>query len=113
MTPRSIQPCPFCGGAASPLDENDHTSCSNISCGSTAYMHVDAWNRADNQQAAFIQSAYDQGRADAAAQIAPHLHLIEVFCDDITARNWADKADYIKQQAGRIRAIFADPQEKE
>lgn len=36
--------CPFCGGEAAPLDENDYTSCTNITCGSTAYMHVSAWN---------------------------------------------------------------------
>jgi hypothetical protein len=41
---RLILPCPFCEGEAAPLDENDHTSCTTIWCGSTAYMHVDAWN---------------------------------------------------------------------
>ncbi len=41
---RLILPCPFCEGEPAPLDENDHTSCTNITCGSTAYMHVDAWN---------------------------------------------------------------------
>lgn len=39
-----IKPCPFCEGDPAPLDENNHTSCTNIACGSTAYMHVDAWN---------------------------------------------------------------------
>lgn len=40
----NLLPCPFCEGEAAPLDENDHTSCTNIACGSTDYMHVDAWN---------------------------------------------------------------------
>ena len=61
----------------------------------------------EDQGISFTQTAYDQGRADAieqlSTQIAPHVHLIEVFCKDMTARNWADKADYINQQAGRIR----------
>lgn len=39
-----IKPCPFCEGDPAPLDENNHTSCTNVACGSTAYMHVDAWN---------------------------------------------------------------------
>lgn len=39
-----VLPCPFCAGKADLLDENDHTACANIACGSTAYMHVDAWN---------------------------------------------------------------------
>lgn len=108
MNSKNLQPCPFCGGAAAPLDENDHTSCPNISCGSTAYMHIDAWNRAESQQASFIQSAYDQGRADAAAQIAPYLHLIWVFADDLTQRNYLDKSDYIKQQVDRIRNALTE-----
>lgn len=41
---RHVLPCPFCEGEPAPLDENDHTSCMTIWCGSTAYMHVDAWN---------------------------------------------------------------------
>lgn len=41
---RTVLPCPFCEGEPAPLDENDHTSCTNIACGSTAYMHVDSWN---------------------------------------------------------------------
>lgn len=41
---RHVLACPFCEGDPAPLDENDHTSCTNITCGSTAYMHVDAWN---------------------------------------------------------------------
>lgn len=39
-----LKPCPFCEGDPAPLDENNHTSCTNVTCGSTAYMHVDAWN---------------------------------------------------------------------
>lgn len=104
--------CPFCGGEAAPLDANDHTWCTNIACGSTSYIHRDAWNNArpfdsEDQEVSFVQTAYDQGRADAleqlSTQIAPLVHLIEVFCKDMTERNWADKADYINQQAGRIR----------
>lgn len=41
---RHVLACPFCEGEPAPLDENDHTSCTTIWCGSTAYMHVDAWN---------------------------------------------------------------------
>ncbi len=60
----------------------------------------------EDQQASFIQGAYDQGRADIGAQIAPHLHLIWVFANDLTQRNFMDKSDYIKQQVDRIRSAL-------
>lgn len=44
MSDIDVLPCPFCEGDAAPLDENDHTYCTNVSCGSGAYLHVDAWN---------------------------------------------------------------------
>lgn len=44
MTKLQLLPCPFCGGTAARPDGNDHTWCTEISCGSSAYMHVDAWN---------------------------------------------------------------------
>lgn len=40
-----LKPCPFCGGKAAEPDGNNHTWCSEISCGSDAYMSVEAWNR--------------------------------------------------------------------
>ncbi|TAX57155.1 DUF551 domain-containing protein [Rhizobium leguminosarum] len=46
-----IKPCPFCEGDPAPLDENNHTSCTNVACGSTAYMHVDAWNNRPTMEA--------------------------------------------------------------
>lgn len=55
-----LLPCPFCGGEAAPLDENDHTSCTNIACGSTAYMHVDAWNERPSLKAADVPTHRDR-----------------------------------------------------
>lgn len=46
-----LKPCPFCGGPAAEPDENNHTSCTTISCGSTAYMSVPAWNERQSESA--------------------------------------------------------------
>ncbi len=42
---RQLLQCPFCEGDPAEPDENKHTYCTNIACGSSAYMHVDAWNK--------------------------------------------------------------------
>lgn len=71
-----LLPCPFCEGEAAPLDENNHTSCTNIACGSTAYMHVDAWNSrpsspntgtfvpSDDENEASYRTGYADGERD-------------------------------------------------
>jgi len=56
-----ILPCPFCEGEPALLDKNDHTFCINISCGSTAYMHVDAWN---NRPAIFAYQRIEELEAE-------------------------------------------------
>jgi hypothetical protein len=35
-------------------------------------------------------------------RMKPHLHLIRVFVNDMTERNWGDKQAYILQQLDRI-----------
>lgn len=40
-----LKPCPFCGGEAAEPDANRHTWCTETSCGSDAYLSVEAWNR--------------------------------------------------------------------
>lgn len=42
--------------------------------------------------------------------LRPNLHLIKVFADDMTERNWADNRLYIKQQIDRCLSALA-PQE--
>jgi hypothetical protein len=42
---RELKRCPFCGGEAADPDGNNHTWCSETSCGSDAYLSVEAWNR--------------------------------------------------------------------
>lgn len=42
-----LRRCPFCGGHAAEPDGNGHTWCTETSCGSDAYMSVEAWNRRD------------------------------------------------------------------
>ena len=41
----SLKPCPFCGGEPAEPDGNNHTWCTETSCGSDAYLSVEAWNR--------------------------------------------------------------------
>jgi len=45
-------------------------------------------------------------QVEKAREALPMLHLIGVFVEDMTERNWADKGDYINQQVGRIRALI-------
>lgn len=39
-----LLPCPFCGGKAARPDGASHTWCTEVSCGSDAYLSVAAWN---------------------------------------------------------------------
>jgi len=77
--------CPFCEGEPAPLDENDHTSCTNIACGSTAYMHVDAWND-----------------RFATPEINARLFLIRCLADELTGRNVADHRLQLIQAIDRL-----------
>jgi hypothetical protein len=40
-----LKRCPFCGSEAAEPDGNNHTWCSETSCGSDSYLSVEAWNR--------------------------------------------------------------------
>lgn len=48
-----LKPCPFCGGKAARPDGANHTWCTETSCGSDAYMSVEAWNRLPVPQVKF------------------------------------------------------------
>lgn len=52
-----MKPCPFCGGEAAEPDANNHTWCTEVSCGSTAYMSVEAWNRSSCRKPRTLEEA--------------------------------------------------------
>lgn len=68
------------------------------------------WSKTEGREYCVMDDAAghsDKTSNDRCIAIEAHIHLIRVFCDDMTERNWDDKRMYIKQQAGRITAALS------